>query len=91
MFTFSVKCDNCNISTKSLYHLTMSDASIRNFCSYNCVMLFQGQFPKAPILLPEPLLVNKEKRTKTKGYTTKKKKGKNLLFLMLYFGNIPSF
>lgn len=26
------------------YHLTMSDASVRNFCSYVCVMTFQSQF-----------------------------------------------
>lgn len=30
----------------------MSDATIRNFCSYNCVMNFQGQYTKSPITIP---------------------------------------
>lgn len=47
-------CDHCQKSYKPLYHLTMSDASIRNFCSYPCVMAFQNQFSKTPITLNEP-------------------------------------
>lgn len=72
---FRVSCDNCHASTKSLYHLTMSDASIRNFCSYKCVMLFQTQFAKAPIVLAEPLVLNSDHQQKTKTYSNKKKKG----------------
>lgn len=30
----------------------MSDATIRNFCSYNCVMNFQAQYTKSPITIP---------------------------------------
>lgn len=30
----------------------MSDATIRNFCSYNCVMKFQAQYTKSPITIP---------------------------------------
>ena len=30
----------------------MSDATIRNFCSYTCVMNFQGQYTKSPITIP---------------------------------------
>lgn len=34
-----------------MYHLTMSDATIRNFCSYACVMSFQNKFKKSPITI----------------------------------------
>ncbi|XP_021933067.1 zinc finger MYM-type protein 4 isoform X3 [Zootermopsis nevadensis] len=45
-----IKCDLCNSVAQAQYHLTMSDATIRNFCSYQCVMSFQGQYSKnAPI------------------------------------------
>ncbi|XP_041353937.1 zinc finger MYM-type protein 3-like isoform X2 [Gigantopelta aegis] len=40
----SVNCDYCHKFVPAQYHLTMSDASVRNFCSYNCVMVFQSQF-----------------------------------------------
>lgn len=40
----SVTCDQCRKFIPAQYHLTMSDASVRNFCSYSCVMTFQGQF-----------------------------------------------
>ncbi len=40
----NVPCDQCRKMAPAQYHLTMSDASVRNFCSYNCVMAFQGQF-----------------------------------------------
>ncbi|XP_049693783.2 zinc finger MYM-type protein 3 isoform X2 [Helicoverpa armigera] len=47
------KCDMCKRSSLAQYHLTMSDATVRNFCSYQCVMTFQGQYSKhAPPLLP---------------------------------------
>lgn len=39
-------CNFCQKLTHPMYHLTMSDASIRNFCSYNCVLSFQNQYPK---------------------------------------------
>lgn len=47
------KCDQCQKNSQPMYHLTMSDATIRNFCSYNCVMSFQNQFTKTPITLEE--------------------------------------
>jgi hypothetical protein len=40
----AVACDQCRKFVPAQYHLTMSDASVRNFCSYNCVMAFQSQF-----------------------------------------------
>uniref|UniRef100_A0A2A4K607 TRASH domain-containing protein n=1 Tax=Heliothis virescens TaxID=7102 RepID=A0A2A4K607_HELVI len=47
------KCDMCKRSSLAQYHLTMSDATVRNFCSYQCVMTFQGQYSKhAPPLMP---------------------------------------
>ncbi|KAK7493034.1 hypothetical protein BaRGS_00015764 [Batillaria attramentaria] len=42
----AVTCDQCLKFVPAQYHLTMSDASVRNFCSYNCVMSFQAQFTK---------------------------------------------
>lgn len=40
----SVRCDNCAKTLPAQYHLTMSDGSIRNFCTYNCVIIFQNQY-----------------------------------------------
>jgi len=40
----SVPCDQCHKHSTAQYHLTMSDASVRNFCSYPCVAAFQAQF-----------------------------------------------
>ncbi|XP_052241686.1 uncharacterized protein LOC127851818 isoform X3 [Dreissena polymorpha] len=40
----NVVCDQCRKFVPAQYHLTMSDASVRNFCSYGCVMTFQQQF-----------------------------------------------
>ncbi|XP_076466800.1 zinc finger MYM-type protein 3-like [Babylonia areolata] len=55
----AVKCDHCHKLTPAQYHLTMSDASVRNFCTYNCVMSFQAQFskgqPPIPPIPPIPL------------------------------------
>ncbi|XP_056646796.1 zinc finger MYM-type protein 3 isoform X2 [Diorhabda sublineata] len=39
-------CNFCQKSTHAMYHLSMSDSSVRNFCSYNCVINFQNQYPK---------------------------------------------
>ncbi|XP_068619525.1 zinc finger MYM-type protein 3 [Battus philenor] len=45
------KCDMCKRTSLAQYHLTMSDATVRNFCTYQCVMSFQGQYSKhAPIM-----------------------------------------
>ncbi|KAF3820041.1 hypothetical protein GH733_015550 [Mirounga leonina] len=38
-----VQCNSCKTSAIPQYHLAMSDGSIRNFCSYSCVVAFQGQ------------------------------------------------
>ncbi|XP_046404361.1 zinc finger MYM-type protein 3 [Ischnura elegans] len=48
-----VKCDYCKELSQAQYHLTMSDATVRNFCSYECVMTFQSQYSKSPLTLPE--------------------------------------
>ncbi|XP_050354666.1 zinc finger MYM-type protein 3 isoform X1 [Nymphalis io] len=40
------KCDMCKVTALAQYHLTMSDATVRNFCTYQCVMTFQGQYSK---------------------------------------------
>uniref|UniRef100_A0A8C9F2Y8 TRASH domain-containing protein n=1 Tax=Pavo cristatus TaxID=9049 RepID=A0A8C9F2Y8_PAVCR len=36
----------CKTSANPQYHLAMSDGSVRNFCSYNCVVAFQNLFNK---------------------------------------------
>ncbi|NXP22612.1 ZMYM4 protein, partial [Scytalopus superciliaris] len=41
-----VQCNSCKTSANPQYHLAMSDGSIRNFCSYNCVVAFQNLFNK---------------------------------------------
>ncbi|NXH14638.1 ZMYM4 protein, partial [Bucco capensis] len=41
-----VQCNSCKTSSNPQYHLAMSDGSIRNFCSYNCVVAFQNLFSK---------------------------------------------
>ncbi|KAK3098409.1 hypothetical protein FSP39_019220 [Pinctada imbricata] len=51
----AVTCDQCKKFVPAQYHLTMSDASVRNFCSYQCVMTFQSQFTgKQPPPPPPP-------------------------------------
>ncbi|XP_062555274.1 zinc finger MYM-type protein 4 [Armigeres subalbatus] len=46
-----VHCDHCKLLKTPQYHLTMSDASVRNFCTYQCVMSFQSQFNKTPLTI----------------------------------------
>ncbi|KAG8004892.1 Zinc finger MYM-type protein 4 [Nibea albiflora] len=36
-----LNCDNCGKSTVPACHLAMSDASIRNFCTLSCAMVFK--------------------------------------------------
>ncbi|XP_012280636.1 zinc finger MYM-type protein 3 [Orussus abietinus] len=61
-----INCDFCKEFSQAQYHLTMSDATIRNFCSYNCVMNFQAQYTKSPITIPssdDPVPTGMPKRT----------------------------
>ncbi|XP_071956100.1 zinc finger MYM-type protein 2-like [Antedon mediterranea] len=51
--TNPVNCNHCNTYQAPLYHLTMSDKSVRNFCSYKCVIGFQMQFNMPPVTLPQ--------------------------------------
>ncbi|RZF34921.1 hypothetical protein LSTR_LSTR011415 [Laodelphax striatellus] len=71
-----IKCDNCNSVSQAQYHLTMSDATIRNFCTYPCVMNFQGQYSKNPITLPggqqTPIPTGGPKRAIISGVTSPK-------------------
>lgn len=46
-----IQCDHCKLLKTPQYHLTMSDASVRNFCTYQCVMSFQSQFNKTPLTI----------------------------------------
>ncbi|KAG7457962.1 hypothetical protein MATL_G00232730 [Megalops atlanticus] len=39
-------CNHCKVSAVPQYHLAMSDGSMRNFCSYDCVISFQTAFNK---------------------------------------------
>ncbi|XP_068125208.1 zinc finger MYM-type protein 4 isoform X2 [Hyperolius riggenbachi] len=43
-----INCNSCKTLAVPQYHLAMSDGSIRNFCSYNCVVSFQNLFSKPP-------------------------------------------
>ncbi|CAH1980548.1 unnamed protein product [Acanthoscelides obtectus] len=45
-----VLCNYCQKMSDPVYHLSMSDGSVRNFCGYNCVSSFQSQFPKQSAL-----------------------------------------
>ncbi|CAK9805073.1 Zinc finger MYM-type protein 3 [Anthophora quadrimaculata] len=61
-----INCDFCREFSQAQYHLTMSDATIRNFCSYHCVMNFQAQYTKSPITIPtgdDPVPTGMPKRT----------------------------
>ncbi|XP_034188753.2 zinc finger protein without children [Osmia lignaria lignaria] len=61
-----INCDFCREYSQAQYHLTMSDATIRNFCSYHCVMNFQAQYTKSPITIPagdDPVPTGMPKRT----------------------------
>ena len=49
----AVTCDQCRKFVPAQYHLTMSDASVRNFCSYGCVMKFQAQFQNPAKVPPQ--------------------------------------
>lgn len=51
------KCDQCKMQKQPQYHLTMSDTSIRNFCTYQCVLGFQSQFSKSRIASDSPSVV----------------------------------
>ncbi|EAT44309.1 AAEL004320-PA [Aedes aegypti] len=46
-----IHCDHCKLLKTPQYHLTMSDATVRNFCTYQCVMSFQSQFNKTPLTI----------------------------------------
>uniref|UniRef100_A0A147BGX8 TRASH domain-containing protein n=1 Tax=Ixodes ricinus TaxID=34613 RepID=A0A147BGX8_IXORI len=54
----AIRCDNCSKMQPAQYHLTMSDTSIRNFCSYKCVLAFQNQFTNLPTLTTTSPTVN---------------------------------
>uniref|UniRef100_A0A8K9WSK0 TRASH domain-containing protein n=1 Tax=Oncorhynchus mykiss TaxID=8022 RepID=A0A8K9WSK0_ONCMY len=42
-----VECNTCGQKVVPSFHLAMSDGSIRNFCTMNCVVTFQDQFNKS--------------------------------------------
>lgn len=46
-----VQCNSCKTSAIPQYHLAMSDGSIRNFCSYSCVVAFQVHLKSQSCLL----------------------------------------
>ncbi|KAJ8333266.1 hypothetical protein SKAU_G00421620 [Synaphobranchus kaupii] len=43
----SFPCTSCRVVAVPQFHLALNDGSIRNFCSYNCVLSFQASFSKA--------------------------------------------
>ncbi|XP_036397438.1 zinc finger MYM-type protein 4-like isoform X2 [Megalops cyprinoides] len=42
----SFPCTNCKVVAVPQFHLALNDGTIRNFCSYNCVLTFQASFTK---------------------------------------------
>lgn len=44
-----VKCDYCKKVMQSQYHMTLSDQTVRNFCTYQCIVAFQNQYPTVQI------------------------------------------
>ncbi|XP_030746345.1 zinc finger MYM-type protein 4 isoform X2 [Sitophilus oryzae] len=65
------QCHYCQNSAHPAYHLTMSDATMRNFCSYACVMNFQNQYPKQITLnnLTDPIPAGVPQKTKKNSVT----------------------
>jgi zinc finger MYM-type protein 2/3/4 len=51
------KCAHCKLLKQPQYHLTMSDTSIRHFCTYQCAIGFQAQFSKAKLAGESPAIV----------------------------------
>lgn len=43
------KCAHCKLLKQPQYHLTMSDSSIRQFCTYQCAIGYQGQYRNSDI------------------------------------------
>ncbi|XP_064627883.1 zinc finger MYM-type protein 3-like isoform X2 [Lineus longissimus] len=73
-----VSCDQCHKHVPAQYHLTMSDASVRNFCSYTCVVAFQAQFNqnRKPANAPargKPQMAQQQMATRTIAPTTQQK------------------
>ncbi|XP_076373398.1 zinc finger protein without children isoform X3 [Tachypleus tridentatus] len=66
----SVACDHCHKMLPAQYHLTMSDASIRNFCSYPCVIKFQNKFTSVPTLTTSTPSVRQNSSTISAKLTT---------------------
>ncbi len=62
----NVKCDQCTKAAPAQYHLTMSDASVRNFCSYPCVMAFQGQFTQGSGPAPSSRSSSRQRQSRGK-------------------------
>ncbi|XP_064180423.1 uncharacterized protein LOC135249061 [Anguilla rostrata] len=44
----SFPCTSCRVVAVPQFHLALNDGSIRNFCSYNCVLTFQASLNKVP-------------------------------------------
>ncbi|XP_075553229.1 zinc finger protein without children isoform X1 [Dermacentor variabilis] len=71
-----IRCDFCFKMLPAQYHLTMSDASIRNFCCYKCVITFQNQFKNLPLLtttsptVAQPTVGKSQTTTETGSTTT---------------------
>lgn len=60
-------CDHCQKHSQAMYHITMSDATVRNFCSYYCVWEFQNQFKGTSSTPDEPVPTGNPKKNKRKG------------------------
>ncbi|CRK99062.1 CLUMA_CG011981, isoform B [Clunio marinus] len=72
----SSTCDQCKLQKQPQYHLTMTDSSFRNFCTYQCALGFQSQFTKNRIAgeTPEVVPTGTAKRIKPASQTSQKSK-----------------
>lgn len=50
----SAQCDHCARLSHPMFHLKMSDTTMRNFCSYECVTTFQSELSKKSLTLDDP-------------------------------------
>lgn len=50
LFVFSIKCDLCSKVAQGMFHLTMSDSTIRNFCCYPCCLSYQSRYSSSPFM-----------------------------------------
>ncbi|KAK3926212.1 Zinc finger MYM-type protein 4 [Frankliniella fusca] len=85
-------CEFCGSSSPTLYHLSMSDASVRNFCSSSCVVTFQDKFQSLSTndKTPYPLGAPRKIFAKKIGPLDDKDHGSNIIAAMPVISSVTS-